>query len=59
MDYKALFDFEAKEDGELHFKRGDTIQVLDKPDPNWWKGICNGQTGIFPYNYVTPANSEN
>ncbi|XP_073330348.1 growth factor receptor-bound protein 2a isoform X2 [Pagrus major] len=58
MQVKALFDFEAKENGELSFKRGEIIQVLDKIDANWWTGVCNGHTGIFPQNYVTPVNDE-
>ncbi len=45
-----------QEDGELGFRRGDFIQVLDNSDPNWWKGACHGQTGMFPRNYVTPVN---
>ncbi len=53
---QALFDFDPQEDGELGFRRGDFIQVLDNSDPNWWKGACNGQTGMFPRNYVTPVN---
>ncbi|CAB1344666.1 unnamed protein product [Coregonus sp. 'balchen'] len=52
----ALFDFDPQEDGELGFRRGDFIQVLDNSDPNWWKGACHGQTGMFPRNYVTPVN---
>lgn len=53
---QALFDFDPQEDGELGFRRGDFIQVLDNSDPNWWKGACHGQTGMFPRNYVTPVN---
>uniref|UniRef100_F6PLS0 Growth factor receptor-bound protein 2 n=1 Tax=Ornithorhynchus anatinus TaxID=9258 RepID=F6PLS0_ORNAN len=52
---QALFDFDPQEDGELGFRRGDFIQVLDNSDPNWWKGACHGQTGMFPRNYVTPV----
>ncbi|XP_023647726.1 growth factor receptor-bound protein 2a isoform X2 [Paramormyrops kingsleyae] len=53
---KALFDFDPQEEGELGFRRGDFIQVLDNSDPNWWKGACHGLTGMFPRNYVTPVN---
>uniref|UniRef100_A0AAZ3P018 SH3 domain-containing protein n=1 Tax=Oncorhynchus tshawytscha TaxID=74940 RepID=A0AAZ3P018_ONCTS len=53
---QALFDFDPQEDGELGFRRGDFIQVLDNSDPNWWKGGCHGLTGMFPRNYVTPVN---
>ncbi|KAM3598162.1 uncharacterized protein V6R79_014497 [Siganus canaliculatus] len=53
---QALFDFDPQEEGELGFRRGDFIQVLDNSDPNWWKGGCHGQTGMFPRNYVTPVN---
>lgn len=52
MQVKALFDFEATEKGELSFKRGEIIQVLDKTDANWWSGACNGHSGIFPQTYV-------
>ncbi|XP_031554196.1 growth factor receptor-bound protein 2-like [Actinia tenebrosa] len=50
----ALFDFEAQEDGEVSFKKGSTIVVLEKTDPNWWKGkvTSTGHTGLFPSNYV-------
>lgn len=53
---QALFDFAPQEEGELGFRRGDVIQVLDNSDPNWWKGGCHGLTGMFPRNYVTPVN---
>lgn len=53
---QALFDFDPQEEGELGFRRGDFIQVLDNSDPNWWKGGCHGQTGMFPRNYVKPVS---
>lgn len=53
---QALFDFDPQEEGELGFRRGDLIQVLDNSDPNWWKGGCHGQTGMFPRNYVKPVS---
>ncbi|KAM4604220.1 growth factor receptor-bound protein 2a [Polymixia lowei] len=53
---QALFDFEPQEEGELGFRRGEIIQVLDNSHANWWKGVCQGQMGTFPRNYVTPVN---
>lgn len=48
----AQFDFEPQEDGELRLRKGDLIEVLDKSDPNWWRGKCRGQEGMFPVPYV-------
>ena len=50
----AMFDFEPQESGELRLHRGEKITVLDKSDNNWWKGVCNGEEGLFPVPYVKP-----
>lgn len=49
---RALFDFTPTEPGELAFRRGDVITVLESAYRDWWKGSLGGQTGIFPLNYV-------
>lgn len=49
---RALFDFVPSEPGELQFKKGDVIAVLESVFKDWWKGSLRGQTGIFPLNYV-------
>ncbi|KAJ5669544.1 VHS subgroup [Penicillium macrosclerotiorum] len=49
---RALFDFQPSEPGELLFRKGDTIAVLESVYKDWWKGSLRGQTGIFPLNYV-------
>ncbi|EDO38076.1 predicted protein [Nematostella vectensis] len=51
---QALFDFEAQEEGEVSFKRGDCIEVIDNSDVNWWRGkvLTTGEIGMFPSNYV-------
>lgn len=48
----ALYDFEAVNAEELNIKEGDVIIVIRKDDSGWWEGSLNGQTGVFPANYV-------
>ena len=49
---RALYDFVPTETGELAFKKGDVIAVLESVYKDWWKGSLRGQVGIFPLNYV-------
>ena len=49
---RALYDFQPSEPGELQFRRGDIIAVLESVYKDWWKGSLRGQSGIFPLNYV-------
>ena len=49
---RALYDFTPSEPGELEFKRGDVIAVLESVYKDWWRGSLKGKTGIFPLNYV-------
>lgn len=49
---RALYDFAPDELGELEFKKGDTIRVLDSVYEQWWRGEVRQQVGIFPVNYV-------
>lgn len=59
---RALYDFLPSEPGELQFRKGDMIAVIESVYKDWWKGSLRGQTGIFPLNYVekltdpTPAD---
>lgn len=49
---RALFDFQPSEAGELQFRKGDIIAVIESVYKDWWKGSLRGQIGIFPLNYV-------
>ncbi|NWS84861.1 GRAP protein, partial [Toxostoma redivivum] len=51
---QAQFSFSAQEGSQLPFLRGDIIEVLDCPDPNWWQGKIYGRVGFFPRSYVQP-----
>ncbi|KAF2847673.1 hypothetical protein T440DRAFT_470952 [Plenodomus tracheiphilus IPT5] len=48
----ALYDYDAAEDNELSFPENATITNLEFPDEDWWLGSYNGQSGLFPANYV-------
>lgn len=50
----ALYDYAAQAAGDLSFKAGDRITILERTaDQNgWWTGSLNGATGVFPGNYV-------
>jgi pyruvate/2-oxoglutarate dehydrogenase complex dihydrolipoamide acyltransferase (E2) component len=49
----ALYDYEAQDYRQLTIHAGDVITISDEsPYEGWWMGTCNGQTGIFPSNYV-------
>ena len=47
----AVFDFEAQEETDLGFKKGDKIEVI-KRDGDWWTGRIGSREGTFPFNYV-------
>ncbi|KAG8694567.1 hypothetical protein FRC08_008406 [Ceratobasidium sp. 394] len=50
----ALYDFAAQADGDLSFKVGDRIEIVERSASaeDWWTGRLNGQQGVFPGNYV-------
>ncbi|NXO80995.1 GRAP protein, partial [Sitta europaea] len=52
---QAQFDFPAPEGSQLPFLRGDIIEVLDCPDPSWWRGKLSGRVGLFPRSCVRPV----
>ena len=57
----ALFDFEAQEEGDLGFSKGQVIAVTRKTNStdDWWEGrveagMSASKTAIFPENYTAP-----
>lgn len=49
---QALYDFDPEEEGELCFRKGDIITLIDKPTKDWWRGTVDGRTGMLPAPYV-------
>ena len=53
IDAHALYNYTARSDKELSFKRGDLLQVIEKtPDNYWWDGFIQGKRGFIPAAYI-------
>jgi lipid-binding SYLF domain-containing protein len=50
----AMYTFDADQDGDLGFDKGDVITVVKKTDneTDWWTGRIGDREGVFPSNYV-------
>ncbi|CDZ96560.1 Ras1 guanine nucleotide exchange factor [Phaffia rhodozyma] len=55
---KALFDFKSSGSSGLSFHEGDIIQIYTKSESGWWDGVCDGQRGWLPSNYVMALTDE-
>uniref|UniRef100_A0A3Q4MNR5 Osteoclast-stimulating factor 1 n=1 Tax=Neolamprologus brichardi TaxID=32507 RepID=A0A3Q4MNR5_NEOBR len=51
MEATAKFDFEAKAEDDLSFKRGDCLKIL-QTSGNWYRAEHNGAMGFVPKNYI-------
>lgn len=49
---KAVFEFDAENEGELSFPEGAIINLTSRLDENWLEGEFKGSAGIFPSSYV-------
>lgn len=63
VKYRALFEFEARNQDEISFQPGDVVMVPleQNAEPGWLAGLINGHTGWFPETYVqiidNPSNA--
>ena len=50
----ALFTFDADQEGDLGFKKGEIITITKRTEnsTDWWTGRVGDRTGVFPSNYV-------
>lgn len=46
----ALYDFAAQAEGDLSFRTGDVIEIIQRTanENEWWTGKVNGKQGQFP-----------
>ena len=55
--FVGLYDFDAREDSELSFKKGERLQIIENPEGDeWWiaRSLTTNQEGEIPSNYITP-----
>jgi len=57
--YVALYDYDARTNEDLSFKKGERLQVLDNTDGDWWlaKSLTTQREGYIPSNYVAQEQS--
>ncbi|XP_033743141.1 G protein-regulated inducer of neurite outgrowth 1-like isoform X2 [Pecten maximus] len=52
VHYKALHSYDVTQEGQLAFRKGDIITVLEKTNDGWWKGTLEDREGWFPGSFV-------
>uniref|UniRef100_T1IUP1 SLIT-ROBO Rho GTPase-activating protein 1 n=1 Tax=Strigamia maritima TaxID=126957 RepID=T1IUP1_STRMM len=48
----AQFDFTARSERELTFKKGDLLTLYSQVSNDWWKGSFEGAVGLIPDKYI-------
>lgn len=55
----ALYTYNARDRGDLSFRKGDRLGILDDSDADWWRACHLSQMteGFVPRNYVAPEKT--
>lgn len=55
----ALYDYEARTDEDLSFKKGNQLEILNDTQGDWWfaRSLVTGQEGFIPSNYIAKSKS--
>uniref|UniRef100_A0A1I7UMF2 SH3 domain-containing protein n=1 Tax=Caenorhabditis tropicalis TaxID=1561998 RepID=A0A1I7UMF2_9PELO len=51
---RVLYDYDAQKTDELTLRENAIVYVLKKNEDDWYEGVLDGVTGLFPGNYVVP-----
>lgn len=59
MMYVALYDYDARTEDDLSFRKSEHLQVEEVPHLDWWlaKSHVTGQKGYIPASYVAKLQS--
>ncbi|CAL1285227.1 unnamed protein product [Larinioides sclopetarius] len=52
LEAVAQFDFNARSQRELSFKKGDTLLLQNQVSNDWWRGSFLGKEGLIPDKYI-------
>ncbi|PWA27753.1 hypothetical protein CCH79_00000316 [Gambusia affinis] len=57
--FVALYDYEARTEDDLSFRKGERFQILNSTEGDWWdaRSLTTGGSGYIPSNYVAPVDS--
>ncbi|TRY67999.1 hypothetical protein DNTS_007248 [Danionella cerebrum] len=57
--FVALYDYEARTEDDLSFRKGEKFQIINSTEGDWWdaRSLTTGRTGYIPSNYVAPVDS--
>lgn len=57
--YIALFDYEARTDDDLSFKKNELLEILNDMQGDWWwaRSLVTGKCGYIPSNYIAKEKS--
>ena len=57
--FVGKYDYSSKTDGDLNFKKGDLLYIINTDEGDWWfaRSKSTGQEGYIPNNFVTEYNS--
>ena len=57
--FVALYDYDARTDEDLSFKKGEHLEILNDTQGDWWfaRSKTTKQEGYIPSNYVAKLKS--
>ncbi|XP_019740578.1 tyrosine-protein kinase Fyn isoform X1 [Hippocampus comes] len=57
--FVALYDYEARSEDDLSFRKGERFQIINSTEGDWWdaRSLTTGGSGYIPSNYVAPVDS--
>ncbi|OQR74079.1 SLIT-ROBO Rho GTPase-activating protein 1-like [Tropilaelaps mercedesae] len=52
LEAVAQYDFQARHERELSFRRGEVLRLTQQLSADWWRGSLRGKHGLVPDKYI-------